>query len=76
MTARQLTLLQDLKPDILTCAPSYAIRLGEAVAEAGMKPGDIGLKAGVFGAEWWSRCGHVSRTSSACARSISTDCPR
>ena len=54
MTARQLTLLQDLKPDILTCAPSYAIRLGEAVAEAGMKPGDIGLKAGIFGAESWS----------------------
>jgi phenylacetate-coenzyme A ligase PaaK-like adenylate-forming protein len=54
MTARQLTLLQDLKPDILTCAPSYAVRLGEAVAEAGMKPGDIGLKAGIFGAESWS----------------------
>ncbi len=54
MTARQLRLLQDLKPDILTCAPSYAVRLGEAVAEAGMKPGDIGLKAGLFGAESWS----------------------
>ena len=54
MTARQLTLLRDLRPDILTCTPSYAIRLGEAFAEAGVKPGEIGLKAGVFGAEAWS----------------------
>ena len=54
MTARQLMLIQDLKPDILTCAPSYAIRLGEAFAEAGVKPDDIGLKAGIFGAEAWS----------------------
>jgi phenylacetate-coenzyme A ligase PaaK-like adenylate-forming protein len=54
MTARQLTLLRDLRPDILTCTPSYAIHLGEAFAEAGVKPGEIGLKAGVFGAEAWS----------------------
>jgi phenylacetate-coenzyme A ligase PaaK-like adenylate-forming protein len=54
MTARQLTLLQDLRPDILTCTPSYAIRLGEAMAETGVKPAEIGLKAGLFGAEPWS----------------------
>ena len=35
MTARQVTLITDLKPDILTCTPSYALRLGEALAEAG-----------------------------------------
>lgn len=54
MTGRQLTLMQDLKPDILTCAPSYAIRLGEAFAEAGVDPADIGVRAGIFGAEPWS----------------------
>ena len=54
MTGRQLTLIEDLKPDILTCAPSYAIRLGEAFAEAGGHPADIGLRAGIFGAEPWS----------------------
>jgi phenylacetate-coenzyme A ligase PaaK-like adenylate-forming protein len=54
MTPRQLMLLKDLKPDILTCTPSYAIRLGEALAEAGAKPGDLNLKAGLFGAEPWS----------------------
>jgi phenylacetate-coenzyme A ligase PaaK-like adenylate-forming protein len=28
MTPRQVTLIADLQPDILTCTPSYAIRLG------------------------------------------------
>jgi phenylacetate-CoA ligase len=55
MTSRQVTLIRDLRPDILTCTPSYAIRLGEAVAEAGLWPGQgLELRAGVFGAEPWS----------------------
>ncbi len=55
MTARQVTLIRDLHPDILTCTPSYAIRLGEALAEAGAGPGQgLSLKAGLFGAEPWS----------------------
>jgi phenylacetate-coenzyme A ligase PaaK-like adenylate-forming protein len=55
MTARQVTLIRDLQPDILTCTPSYAIRLGEALAEAGLGRGKgLSLRAGVFGAEPWS----------------------
>jgi len=55
MTPRQVTLIRDLAPDILTCTPSYAIRLGEALAEAGLGPGNgLSLRAGVFGAEPWS----------------------
>jgi phenylacetate-coenzyme A ligase PaaK-like adenylate-forming protein len=55
MTARQVTLLRDLRPDILTCTPSYAIRLGEALAEAGVRPGSgLRLSAGLFGAEPWT----------------------
>jgi phenylacetate-CoA ligase len=55
MTARQVTLIRDLQPDILTCTPSYAIRLGEALAEAGLRPGEgLSLRAGLFGAEPWS----------------------
>jgi phenylacetate-CoA ligase len=55
MTARQVTLIRDLRPDILTCTPSYAIRLGEALAEAGAGPGDgLSLRAGIFGAEPWT----------------------
>ncbi len=51
MTHRQVTLIRDLRPGFLACTPSYAIRLGEALAEAGVRPG---LTAGLFGAEPWS----------------------
>ncbi|HUL28281.1 MAG TPA: phenylacetate--CoA ligase [Streptosporangiaceae bacterium] len=55
MTQRQVTLIRDLRPDILCCTPSYAIRLGEALAEAGVRPGEgLALRAGLFGAEPWS----------------------
>ena len=54
MTERQLTLLADLRPDILACTPSHAVRLGEALAASGRSPADLGLRAGLFGAEPWS----------------------
>ncbi len=55
MTPRQVTLIRDLRPDVLTCTPSYAIRLGEALAEAGAGPANgLSLKAGIFGAEPWT----------------------
>jgi phenylacetate-CoA ligase len=49
MTDRQIRLIHDLKPDILTCTPSYAIHLGEA-----LNGKETSLKAGVFGAEPWT----------------------
>jgi phenylacetate-CoA ligase len=52
MTDRQVTLINDLRPDILTCTPSYAVHLGEAMVAAGVAP--TSLKAGVFGAEPWT----------------------
>jgi phenylacetate-coenzyme A ligase PaaK-like adenylate-forming protein len=56
MTARQVTLIADLRPEILTCTPSYAIRLGEALAQAGLtQASGLSLKAGVFGAEPWTQ---------------------
>jgi phenylacetate-coenzyme A ligase PaaK-like adenylate-forming protein len=51
MTERQVRMLADLRPDILTCTPSYAVRLGEAAREAGV---ELSLKAGLFGSEPWS----------------------
>ncbi len=79
MTARQVTLIRDLQPDILTCTPSYAIRLGEALAEAGAGPGDgLSLRAGIFGAEpWTQRDAAAARgPARASAHSTSTACPR
>src|SRR4051794_8116691 len=52
MTDRQVRLLADLKPQILTCTPSYAVTLGEAVAEDRVDVSS--LRAGIFGAEPWS----------------------
>src|ERR1017187_7889106 len=55
MTSRQVTLIRDLRPDILTCTPSYAIRLGEALAQAGLGPaGGLAIRVGIFGAEPWT----------------------
>ena len=53
-TQRQVTLIHDLKPEVLCCTPSYAARLGEALAEAGVAKDEISLRAGIFGAEPWS----------------------
>ncbi|HVB27173.1 MAG TPA: phenylacetate--CoA ligase, partial [Mycobacteriales bacterium] len=52
MTTRQLTLLRDLAPTILTCTPSFAVHLGESASAAGIDLGS--LRAGLFGAEPWS----------------------
>src|SRR5437763_649004 len=54
LTSRQLRLIQDLRPDVLTCTPSYAIYLGEAFAAEGIGPDGISLTVGVHGAEPWS----------------------
>jgi phenylacetate-CoA ligase len=55
MTSRQVTLIRDLRPAILCCTPSYAIRLAEALAGAGLRDGGLPFTAGLFGAEPWSR---------------------
>jgi phenylacetate-CoA ligase len=53
-TDRQLRLIQDLRPDVLTCTPSYAIYLGEAAVAAGLDPAGLGLRVGLHGAEPWT----------------------
>ncbi|MDQ1683726.1 MAG: phenylacetate-CoA ligase [Frankiaceae bacterium] len=52
MTQRQLTLIEDLRPEVLTCTPSYAVTLGEAARATGTDVSS--LRAGIFGAEPWS----------------------
>ncbi|MGN1362553.1 MAG: phenylacetate--CoA ligase family protein [Methanobrevibacter sp.] len=53
-TKRQLEIMRDFKSDILTCTPSYAMYLGEALEEEGYGPEDVNLKSGIFGAEMWT----------------------
>lgn len=52
-TQLQINTMVDFGSTHLTCTPSYAMYLAEAVAEAGMKD-KLKLKAGIFGAEPWT----------------------
>jgi phenylacetate-CoA ligase len=52
-TQRQVMLLRDLGVTVLTCTPSYALVLAEAVEREG-SVGDLRLRAGFFGAEPWT----------------------
>ena len=54
-TKRQLTIMQDFGSTVLTCTPSYALYLAEAMKESGIDPRkDTKLKIGIFGAEPWT----------------------
>ena len=53
-TERQIQFMMDLGATILCCTPSYAAYIGEALREAGYKPEENRLKAGIFGAEPWT----------------------
>ena len=53
-TDRQLLALHDLASTVLCCTPSYALHLAEAIDEAGLRPADLRLRVGFFGAEPWT----------------------
>ena len=52
-TERQIRFMCELGTTHLCCTPSYAMYLGEAVKEMGVKD-QLKLKAGIFGAEPWT----------------------
>jgi phenylacetate-CoA ligase len=53
-TKRQLMLIQDFKPRVITCTPSYSLFMAEEAKEMGMDPKDFSLEIGIFGAEPWT----------------------
>ncbi|MDR1464172.1 MAG: phenylacetate--CoA ligase [Oscillospiraceae bacterium] len=53
-TQRQVQILQDFHSDFLCCTPSYAMFIGETVAEMGIDPKTLPLRGGLFGAEPWT----------------------
>ena len=53
-TKRQIVIMKDFGPTILTATPSYALHLGEVADEMGLSFGDFKFKFGIFGAEPWS----------------------
>jgi phenylacetate-CoA ligase len=58
-TARQLKLMQDFRPRVLTCTPSYAIYMVEDAVKMGMDPRKSSWQVGLHGAEPWTQAMRV-----------------
>jgi phenylacetate-CoA ligase len=54
MTERQLMLIQDFRPDVISCTPSYALTLAQAFRERGISPDELSLRYAAVGAEPWT----------------------
>jgi len=53
-TKRQIIIMRDFGPTILTSTPSYALHLAEEAEEMGVSFENLKFKYGIFGAEPWS----------------------
>jgi phenylacetate-CoA ligase len=53
-TKRQIVIMKDFGPTILTATPSYTLHLAEVAKEMGIDFRDLNFKFGIFGAEPWS----------------------
>jgi phenylacetate-CoA ligase len=87
MTERQLTLIEDLRPDLIACTPSYALTLANAFAERGTTPDELSLRFAVVGAEPWTermrdeidtrlgvRCTNIFGLSEVIGPGVSCEC--
>lgn len=54
MTERQVQLITDFEPDIITITPSYMLAVLDEFRRQGLDPTKTSLKAGIFGAEPWT----------------------
>jgi phenylacetate-CoA ligase len=55
MTERQVQLIADFKPDIITVTPSYMLAILDEFRRVGLDPRQTSLKVGIFGAEPWTQ---------------------
>ena len=53
-TKRQVVIMRDFGPTVITATPSYTLHLAEAANEMGVSFEDLKFKYGIFGAEAWS----------------------
>ena len=53
-TEKQVTLIQDFKPEIIMVTPSYMLSILDEFHRQGLDPRKSSLKIGIFGAEPWS----------------------
>ncbi len=54
MTERQVTLLRDLRAEVIMLTPSYMLVLLDEFERQGIDPRSCSLKVGIFGAEPWT----------------------
>ncbi len=54
MTARQVTLIADLAPDVILCTPTYLLTILDGLVDAGIDPRETSLRIAVLGAEPWT----------------------
>jgi phenylacetate-CoA ligase len=52
-TEKQVAQILDFQPQIIMVTPSYSLVIAEEFERLGVKPEDISLKVGIFGAEPW-----------------------
>jgi phenylacetate-CoA ligase len=54
MTERQVTLIQDFRPDVIMVTPSYMLAIVDEMERQGVDPRTTSLRYGIFGAEPWT----------------------
>lgn len=54
MTDRQLMILQDFKPEVMCCTPSYAQTLAEECKKRGIDTAELAVQYAILGAEPWT----------------------
>jgi phenylacetate-CoA ligase len=54
LTERQLMLIEDFRPAVIACTPSYALTLAQAFAQRGLAPDELSLRFALLGAEPWT----------------------
>ncbi|WP_030902220.1 phenylacetate--CoA ligase PaaK [Streptomyces sp. NRRL F-5126] len=54
MTARQVRLITDFRPEVIMVTPSYMLTLLDEFERQGVDPRSTSLKVGIFGAEPWT----------------------
>jgi phenylacetate-CoA ligase len=52
-TEKQVQQIMDFRPDAIMVTPSYSLVIAEEFERLGVKPEEISLKVGIFGAEPW-----------------------
>ncbi|WP_121462116.1 phenylacetate--CoA ligase family protein [Chryseobacterium defluvii] len=61
MTARQVDLILDFKPEVICCSPSYALTIADEFAKKGITAEEVSLQYAVLGSEPWTEIirGHI-----------------